>query len=256
MKENSINRPLKLFAAALVAMLMAAFMTFAASAESGYVNTSYTGLNLRSGAGTTYSIITTLAKGSTFEIISEYNGWTKVSVGNLTGYVSSTYVGKYSTTYSKITLSVPYYTQYDSRWASITLGGSDSTIRSIGCTTTCFAMSESYRTGTTVTPENVAYTYSYTSGGALYWPTNYIRYTEPDWLSFTYSQLAAGKPVIIHCQKTSGTSHWVIIYGYTGGSTLTASNFLIHDPASTARTTLAQYLAVYPNYVKLVYYTY
>ncbi|NLY69092.1 MAG: hypothetical protein GX067_04810, partial [Clostridiales bacterium] len=50
------------------------------------------------------------------------------------------------------------------------------------------------------------------------------------------------------------TSHWVIIYGYTGGQTLSAENFLIRDPASTGRTTLAQYLKLYPSYVKLVHY--
>lgn len=237
----------------IAALLAAAAFTIAASAELGYVNTKQTGLNVRTGAGLTYSIITSLPKGTQFEILSQSGDWTNIRCGNITGYVHSSYVGRYTAPqYTAINLPVPYYTQYDSRWASLRLGSSN--VRNIGCTVTCTAMSESYRTGAAVTPATIVRTNSFTPGGALYWPSHYTRYTGSDWLSYAYRQLAAGKPVIFHGQKWSGTSHWVIIYGYTGGQTLSAENFLIRDPASTGRTTLAQYLKLYPSYVKLVHY--
>jgi hypothetical protein len=247
----------KKVAAVFTVVLMAALLAIAASAEAGYVNTQQTGLNVRTGAGTTYSIITSLPKGTKFEILGQSGEWTRIQYGSITGYVFSAYVGRYANTantYRAINLPVPYYTQYDSRWASIKLGSYGQDIRSIGCTVTSYAMTESYRTGQVITPATVARTSSFTPGGAIYWPSNYIRYTGSDWVSYVYNQLAAGRPVIYHGQTKSGTPHWVVIYGYTGGQTLNAANFLIRDPASTARTTLAQYLAIYPSYVKLVHY--
>ncbi|MEG2018287.1 MAG: SH3 domain-containing protein [Clostridium sp.] len=49
-------------------------------------------LNIRSGAGTNYSIISTARYGSKLPIISYTTGWYKVQVGSTTGYVSESYV--------------------------------------------------------------------------------------------------------------------------------------------------------------------
>ena len=49
-------------------------------------------LNLRKGAGTSYSVITTLDKGVAVTVHSSSNGWSKVSVNGMTGYVSSKYL--------------------------------------------------------------------------------------------------------------------------------------------------------------------
>ena len=49
-------------------------------------------LNLRKGAGTSYSVITTLDKGIAVTVHSSSNGWSKVSVNGMTGYVSSSYL--------------------------------------------------------------------------------------------------------------------------------------------------------------------
>ena len=49
-------------------------------------------LNVRSGAGTSYSIISTARYGSKLPIISYTNGWYKVQVGSTSGYVSESYV--------------------------------------------------------------------------------------------------------------------------------------------------------------------
>ena len=58
-------------------------------------NTKYvtaTTLNVRSGAGTNYSIIGSLSKGTKVEVISTTNGWSKIKYNGSTGYVSSQYL--------------------------------------------------------------------------------------------------------------------------------------------------------------------
>ncbi len=49
-------------------------------------------LNMRSGAGTSYRVITTLNKGTVVDVVSESNGWTKVKYDGRLGYVSSKYL--------------------------------------------------------------------------------------------------------------------------------------------------------------------
>ena len=50
------------------------------------------GLNLRKGAGTSYSVIKTLSKGTAVTVHSSSNGWSKVSVNGVEGYVSTSYL--------------------------------------------------------------------------------------------------------------------------------------------------------------------
>jgi len=69
-----------------------------------------------------------------------------------------------------------------------------------------------------------------------------------------YKMLSEGKPVIFHSSNNNGSSHWVLVTGFTGGSSLDADKFIINDPGSSTRTTLADHLRYYPNYSKLVYY--
>ena len=67
------------------------------------VNTN--GLNMRSGAGTSYRIITILNKGTKVEVISESNGWSKIKYDGRLGYVYSIYLDdikpSYTNTYTK-----------------------------------------------------------------------------------------------------------------------------------------------------------
>ena len=58
--------------------------------QEGLVLTSV--LNVRSGAGTSYSRIGTVRMGSTVTILDTVDGWYKVSTGSITGYVSADYV--------------------------------------------------------------------------------------------------------------------------------------------------------------------
>lgn len=49
-------------------------------------------LNVRSGPGTTYSVIGSLNKGTKVEVLSESNGWSKINYNNGIGYVSTVYL--------------------------------------------------------------------------------------------------------------------------------------------------------------------
>jgi len=60
--------------------------------------------------------------------------------------------------------------------------------------------------------------------------------------------------VLLGCKNSYGSQHWVVVTGYTGGSTLTASGFTINDPGTSSRTTLSQFLSVYPSFYKILYY--
>ncbi|WP_455542212.1 C40 family peptidase [Intestinibacter sp.] len=60
------------------------------NAQVKYVNCS--SLNVRSGAGTSYSVVTSITLNTQVEVLSTSNGWSKIKVGSTTGYVSSKYL--------------------------------------------------------------------------------------------------------------------------------------------------------------------
>ena len=70
-------------------------MTLAASTTTKYVTVS--SLNIRSGPGTSYSILGTFTTGDKVEVISESDGWAKINYNGGTAYVSSQYIATYST---------------------------------------------------------------------------------------------------------------------------------------------------------------
>ncbi len=229
-----------------------------ASGTPATVNITSGSLNVRSGAGTSYSKLASLYKGEVVIVLGASGNWSRILYnGTKTGYVSSQYLSasSSSSTYSKVSLSVPSFKQTDSRWASVEIGTSGKTIAQIGCVTTAIAMMESYRTGTTIYPDAMSKKLSYSSSGNVYWPSNYTVVTSSSgYLSGIYSKLQSGKPVLFGAKKSSGTQHWVVITGYTGGNSLTASGFTINDPGSSSRTTLQHLLNEYPTFYKYFYY--
>ncbi len=223
------------------------------------VKTAGGSLNVRTGAGTGYAVKDSLPNGRTIVVLSSSNGWAKVLYhGKSIGYVSASYLasasGNAASGYTAVRLSVVSYKQNDARWANIKIGTSGDTIGSSGCTTTALAMTESYRTGTTITPAAMASRLTYAPAGWLYWPSNYVISTDgSNYLQAIYNLLKSGKPVILGMRKANGSQHWVVVTGFTGGA-LTAANFTIHDPGSNSRTTLSSFISIYPNFYKTVYY--
>ncbi|MGE4486099.1 MAG: SH3 domain-containing protein [Oscillospiraceae bacterium] len=210
-------------------------------------------LNIRSGPGISYGVISWLGSGNYAVVLSSSGNWLKILYsGTKIGYVSGSYM-KTGSGYSTISLSVPSYKQTDSRWAYTEVGTSGKTINSIGCSTVALAMSESYRTGSTIYPDAMAFSLKYTSGGAVYWPSNYIAYAGSDYLRVVYSQLKSGEPVLVGLKTSSGGQHWVVVTGFSGGA-LSASNFTVNDPGSSSRTTLQMVINAYPYFYKIMYY--
>lgn len=211
-------------------------------------------LNVRSGPGTSYGIIGWLNTGDNAVVLSLSGAWKEVLFNGCSkGYVSSSYLNTDST-YAPISLSVPNFKQTDPKWSDISIGSSGGTVGTIGCSSVSLAMSESYRTGTTIYPTDMVNKLSYTSGGAVYWPSYYVAYSESDYLSKLYNLLKAGKPVLVGSKDSFGSQHWVVVKGFTGGPFLSATGFTINDPGSSMRITLEQYLNVYPIFYKIMYY--
>ena len=213
-------------------------------------------LNVRSGAGTSYEKIASLAKGEAVIRLTTANGWSRILYhGIKTGYVSAQYLSGGTSENSSVSLRVPDFKQTDSRWANVKIGSSGKTIAQIGCATTAIAMMESYRTGTTIYPDAMSKRLSYTSSGSVYWPSNFVAVTNSSgYLTGIYQKLQQDRPVLLGAKNAYGSQHWVVITGFTGGS-LTAANFIINDPGSNSRTTLQQFLNAYPNFYKYFYYS-
>ena len=227
------------------------------SGKTAKVSTQSTSLNVRSGSGTGYYVKDSVKKGEIVIVLSESNGWSKILYdGVKTGYVSSQYLSVNSTdSFSKVSLSVPSFKQTDSRWANVIIGNSGKTIGKIGCATTAIAMLESYRTGTTIYPDAMSKKLSYSSTGNVYWPSHYIAVTNSTgYLQKIYQKLKEGKPVMLGAKKSNGSQHWVVITGYSGGETLTASGFTINDPGTKYRTNLQHLFNEYPIIYKYFHY--
>ena len=211
---------------------------------------STTALNVRKGAGTDYAVKAQLTDGEAVAVLSESNGWSHILYhGSTLGYVASRYLAPRA-----ISFDVPRYLQTDARWKQVAIGTSGGTIGTIGCTTTCLAMTESFRTGTTVTPKEMAQRLRYMAGGTLYWPAEYeTALAQSDALRQILDVLQTGRPVIFGAKKQNGTQHWCVVTGWDGRA-LTDASFTVNDPASASRTTLAAFRALYPAPYKLAWY--
>lgn len=222
------------------------------------VNTQSGSLNIRSGPSTAYAKTGSLSKGEIVIVLSSSGSWKRILYhGTKIGYVSAQYLTSQisSSAFSAVSLKVPSYKQTDSRWANVIIGKSGRTIADIGCATTGIAMMQSYRTGTAIYPDAMSKKLSYTSSGSVYWPADYTVTTNSSgYLARIYELLKQGRPVLLGAKNSYGGQHWVVITGYTGGGTLTASGFTINDPGSKTRTNLQQFLNSYPNFYKYFHY--
>ncbi|MBW8382731.1 MAG: C39 family peptidase, partial [Youngiibacter sp.] len=87
----------------------------APSVTSTYIKTT-ANLNMRTGAGTGYAIITTIPAGTKLESLGTSGGWHKVSFSGRTGWVSGSYVTILSG-YSQKVIGIPYVNQYSPVYA-------------------------------------------------------------------------------------------------------------------------------------------
>jgi len=216
-------------------------------------------LNVRSGAGTSHKVIDSLYNGERVVVVKSNETWCGIVYrGNKTGYVAKAYLERTkeetAVSYPAIKLSVPSFKQTDSRWKSYPIGTQGGTIGTIGCTTTALAMTESFYQGYMITPPNMAKKLSYSASGSLYWPETYsVSNVSADYLNEIYRILKMGKPVVFGMKKANGSQHWVTVYGYEGGSSLSHGKFLVNDPGSETRRTLQSVMNDYPVAYRTVY---
>lgn len=225
------------------------------SLSQAFVSTNGGNLNVRENPSSSSNIKYKLKNDSIVYIIEKDTNFSKILYNDFnTGYVSSLYLSSGKSA-SSIKLSVPSYKQFDDRWANVKIGSYGKTMKQIGCLTTAMAMTESIRLNKTITPINIKNTFNYTQSGNMYWPSNYKTTTNTsDYLSFIYNNLKNGKPTIVGAKNSNGSMHFVVVYGYNGNGIYNKNNYLIHDPGSSSRTTLNQFLNSYPNLYKLSYY--
>jgi len=231
------------------------YISVISGSQGAYASVS-TYLNVRSGPSTSYGIVDSLYNSESVVKISTHGNFYKILYdGNKLGYASTSYIKLRSsgTTSGAVSLNVPSYKQYDSRWSGVRLGNSSKTIYEAGCLTAAIAMERSFVYGYTVTPATVARNSSYTSGGAIYWPSEYGFITGSDYLSKIHSLLKQGKPVIVGAVNNYGGQHWVIVIGYTPNGSLSADDFSINDPGSSTRKNLSTFFVAYPKFYKAAY---
>lgn len=227
----------------------------------GLVSTEETNLNVRAEPSVSSEIIASLSKGAYVELISHEDGWwyLEYEKGKY-GYCSDEYITELNSDikyirdgyFAPVTLDIVDYKQYDNQWSKLKIGRSGQTVRYIGCALTCVAMVETYRNDKSVTPKDVVRTFSFTSGGAIYWTKNYSVNYSKNYLDTIYHELQQGNPVIIEGKTSRNVTHWVVITGFTGDDELSSDKFTINDPGSSKRTLLSDFLDVYPIYSKFM----
>ena len=94
--ENAGNNWYKVDYKSVQGYMSGEYLTVATTADAaiGYGKVSAGGstLNMRSGAGTSYGVVSSLPDGTIAEIVGINNGWYKIQYGGKTGYVSSDYM--------------------------------------------------------------------------------------------------------------------------------------------------------------------
>ena len=216
-------------------------------------------LNVHAGPDSASEVLGHLVYGDPVQVfIQEQNGYVRVcsdrTDGTLEGYCLREELTEEEPSDGRLYLNVPDYKQYDPRWGGLSLGGSYETIESAGCTTTCLAMAYTYLEEQETTPDAMMKRLWYNEQGMLGFPKIYTRYDGSDYLEVILQKLQAGIPVLVGGKNANGGQHWVLAVGYQGdGSGLSTGDFLINDPNSSERPTLAEFFADYPQFNKIAY---
>lgn len=228
------------------------------------VTTNGSKLNVRENANLNSPIVSKVNNKDYLEIYSETTNWYYVKYSkNKTGYISKNYsilasksIKKVnanslnirkgpSTNYAKIgtltkntEIGVLLLTN---SWAKIVYDGNK-----IGYVSNNY-LSDNYS-------QKYSKTLKFTSSGALYWPTTTYNVSSSisNPLTTIYNTLKKGQPIMVGLKDKSGNQHYVVVYGFTGGNTLSSNSFLIRDPGSSSRTKLNELLAIKPIYYKII----
>lgn len=150
------------------------------------------------------------------------------------------------------------YVQTQSAYQRIMLGNSSYSLARSGCLTCNIALIMTYHGNQTLPAQLAQNSRLYTSGGLLIWgslPNAWAQeyYGGEVALNRLYTLLSEGKMSTVCLKSSSGGMHWVTVYGYSGGKTISADKFLIFDPGKYSNKTLQDVINQKGNVTRIVY---
>ena len=196
------------------------------------------GLNLRKGPGTNYSVIRTLSKGTAVTVHSSSNGWSKISVNGVEGYVSTSFLSSTNpstnSSTSNETTSTPTTTMYVTPDAGLNLrkgaGTSYSVIKTL-----------SKGTAVTVHSSNNGWSNVSANGVEGYVSTSYLSSTKPS-TSGSSSSSSSNSSTSVSVDKVLNFAHQQLgkpyVWGAQGPNSFDCSGLIYYVYKNAANITL------------------
>ena len=196
------------------------------------------GLNLRKGPGTNYSVIRTLSKGTAVTVHSSSNGWSKISVNGVEGYVSTSFLSSTNpstnSSTSNETTSTPTTTMYVTPDAGLNLrkgaGTSYSVIKTL-----------SKGTAVTVHSSNNGWSNVSANGVEGYVSTSYLSSTKPS-TSGSSSSSSSNSSTSVSVDKVLDFAHQQLgkpyVWGAQGPNSFDCSGLIYYVYKNAANITL------------------
>ena len=196
------------------------------------------GLNLRKGPGTSYSVIRTLSKGTAVTVHSSSNGWSKISVNGVEGYVSTSFLSSTNpstnSSTSNETTSTPTTTMYVTPDAGLNLrkgaGTSYSVIKTL-----------SKGTAVTVHSSNNGWSKISVNGVEGYVSTSYLSSTKPS-TSGSSSSSSSNSSTSVSVDKVLNFAHQQLgkpyVWGAQGPNSFDCSGLIYYVYKNAANITL------------------
>lgn len=150
------------------------------------------------------------------------------------------------------------YVQTQAAYQKIMLGNSSYSLARSGCLTCNIALIMTYHGKQTLPKELAQNSRLYTSNGLLIWGSLPDAWAQEYYggtlaLDRLYTLLSDGKMVTVCLRNSSGGMHWVTVYGYCGGKTISADKFLIFDPGKYSNKTLQDVINQKGSVTRIVY---
>ena len=196
------------------------------------------GLNLRKGPGTSYSVIRTLSKGTAVTVHSSSNGWSKISVNGVEGYVSTSFLSSTNpstnSSTSNETTSTPTTTMYVTPDAGLNLRKGPGTSYSVVKTL-------SKGTAVTVHSSNNGWSNVSANGVEGYVSTSYLSSTKPS-TSGSSSSSSSNSSTSVSVDKVLDFAHQQLgkpyVWGAQGPNSFDCSGLIYYVYKNAANITL------------------
>ena len=207
-----------------------------------YVNASV-GLNVRKGPSTSYSVITKLANGTKVTVRSTSNGWSKITSGSVTGYVSSSYLSSTSTSSNSSSNAETTTTKYVNTSAGLNVRKGPST---------SYSIITKLANGTKVTVRSTSNGWSKITSGSVtgYVSSSYLSSSKPSSGSSSSSSSSSStstsaSKLISYAKKLLGKPY---VWGAQGPNGFDCSGFTYYVFKNSAGITLPRTSSMQSKY--------